>query len=155
MDMTSAIRQVEIDINRYKNIKREKILELKNAYRTLIGYCEPCDCNKGDNFDLVFEKSEIICGKCDNLRYIHKHGANVVPALRIIKEQIDFVNNKYDKEISELEEGLKVIREMNTVCETCTGSGYVYKPRPNVYCERERVVCPDCKGTGIILNKRG
>lgn len=152
MNLIPAINQMKSDMNRFKNMRDEKYKDLRSAFWTLSKYCKPCDCHKGypdEILEHIFDTDVAVCPHCNNLGYTPITGEiNVIPAMQTIITLIKDNQRKYESDIKELESGLKVIREMNTTCERCEGSGLVSKPRPNVYCEREYTTCPDCKGKG-------
>ena len=158
MNLVPAINQIESEIKRYKNMKDEKYRELRSAYYTFSRYCKPCDCNVENKPDFIleniFEEKKVHCICCQDLGYLSIAGeVNVIPAMKVIIEEIKANDKKCKEEVHELEEGLKIIRDLNTTCERCMGSGKVYKPRANSYCERELAICPNCNGTGKIKKK--
>ena len=153
MNLIPAINQMESDKKRFKNIKDEKYRDLRSAYWTFSKYCNICDCNVGHNPDFIleslFEDKRVSCSCFKDLGYLPIKGEiDVTPAMIIILGEIKENEKKYQKQIKEIDGGLKVVREMNTTCERCQGLGEVQKPRPNVYCEREYITCPECHGTG-------
>ena len=155
VNLIPAINQMKTDIQRYKNMRDEKYRDLRAAYWTLSKYSEMCECNKGKNPDYIledlFKGEHEHCKCCGDIGYVAKDGEiNVIPAMKTILDTLKDNEKKLEKQTLELEAGLKVIREMNTTCERCRGTGVVAKPRPNVYCDREYMDCPDCKGKGEI-----
>ena len=152
MNLITAINQMESDIHRYKNMRNEKYRDLRSAFWTLSKYSKVCECHKGNPDDIlnhIFDENSGTCPICNNIGYVAITGEiNVIPAMQTVIDTIKDNQRKYEIQVQEIEAGLKVIREMNTTCERCKGSGQVTKPRPNVYCEREYIDCPDCKGTG-------
>ena len=155
MNLVPAINQMKVDIQRYKNMRDEKYRDLRSAYWTLSKYCMVCECNIDKSPDYIlndlFEKKHKHCKCCGDIGYVAKDGEiNVIPAMKTILDTIKDNEKKLEKQTAELEAGLKVIREMNTTCERCNGSGVVIKPRANAYCEREYMDCPDCHGKGEI-----
>lgn len=155
MNLIPAINQMESDISRYKNIRNEKYRDLRSAFWTFSKYSKSCDCHKGNPDDILnhlFDENPAICPNCNNIGYLPiENEINVIPAMQTILDTIKDNQKKYERQVKEIEAGLKVIREMNTTCERCKGTGQVQKPRPNVYCEREYINCPDCKGRGEIV----
>lgn len=78
-----------------------------------------------------------------------KSNLNLVPAIEEMARQINKVKQEYKTKINELEDGLKALRNLNTVCERCNGSGSIPKPRSCAEDDdRYPVSCPSCHGSG-------
>ena len=54
---------------------------------------------------------------------------NLVPAIEALEEQMSELEKNYRRERADLEEGLKALRKLNTVCERCKGKGKVLRSR--------------------------
>lgn len=48
---------------------------------------------------------------------------NLVPAIRAIEGQISELKNEYVKKITPYKESLAKLKEINTACESCCGTG--------------------------------
>lgn len=72
---------------------------------------------------------------------------NLVPAIRAIEKQISELKSEYVKKITPYKESLAKLKEINTACETCCGTGRVFR-RSCAEDEGDYYTCPDCKGSG-------
>ena len=147
MNLVPGIDATISEISRLENMRHEHLMDLKSAFNCLSKYTTVIDYYK--DFEVDSDSSYLIN---ENKIYICKVGAgcNVIPALQIIIDKMKEIEEKIDMQINDLNGALVELRALNTTCEKCKGSGKVYKPRPNVYCERETMTCPECHGLGII-----
>lgn len=67
-------------------------------------------------------------------------------------QEIAAINDRCAKRLAEYEVALHMNEDLNTACLACNGDGYTYEPTDSTYDCRsaERVLCPECKGTGLI-----
>lgn len=77
---------------------------------------------------------------------------NLVPAIRAIEGQISELKNEYVKKITPYKESLAKLKEINTACESCYGTGKVFM-RSCAEDEGDYYTCPDCKGSGKCVTK--
>lgn len=80
---------------------------------------------------------------------------NLIPAITAMVKQRDSYIYSMNRKISEMDEGLKILRRLNTVCEECGGGGWILRSRacaeddrPDPNDPRDRKVCPICGGSG-------
>lgn len=80
---------------------------------------------------------------------------NLVPAIKAIEEQVNEMENKFQREIMPYRDSLAQLRKLNTVCEHCSGKGKVLRPRacsedyrPDPDDPTDWIPCVQCKGTG-------
>ena len=73
---------------------------------------------------------------------------NLTPAIREIEKQINEIKNKHQKELQPYMDSLKSLREINTTCEKCDGSGKVFR-RACAEDEGDYYSCDACHGTGL------
>ena len=76
---------------------------------------------------------------------------NLVPAIRAIEGQISELKNEYVKKITPYKESLAKLKEINTACESCCGTGKVFR-RSCAEDEGDYYTCPDCKGSGKCVS---
>ena len=151
MNLVPAIRETRIQLNKIKSERDSQIRNLNFSFETLSGYCNVYKNNEEylANGKYSIDDTVHIFVFNDNI-YESKDNVNIIAGLIAIRSQIDAVYKSYEKEISSLEEGIKTLREMNTTCEECGGSGFL-KKRTCAEDEGEKYVCSFCKGTGKIL----
>lgn len=82
---------------------------------------------------------------------------NLVPAINAIEEQMRELHADFNKQMSELEDGLATLRKLNTVCERCGGAGKFLRSRacaeddrPDPNDPRDYHKCDKCHGTGKV-----
>lgn len=76
---------------------------------------------------------------------------NLVPAIRAIEGQISELKNEYVKKITPYKESLAKLKEINTACESCYGTGKVFM-RSCAEDEGDYYTCPDCEGSGKCVS---
>lgn len=60
------------------------------------------------------------------------------------------ITAKYQDEIAAIERTIKQLKQYNTVCTKCNGSGTIYKPRTCAEDDDKYMIkCPQCKGSGL------
>lgn len=81
---------------------------------------------------------------------------NLVPGIKEVQKIVNQMEAEHQKALAPYLNSLKVMREINTTCETCEGKGWVLRARacaeddrPDPNNSRDRNQCPDCHGTGI------
>lgn len=72
---------------------------------------------------------------------------NLVPAIRAIEKQICELEGEFAKKVAPYRESLAKLKEINTACENCGGTGKVFY-RSCAEDEGSDYVCPDCRGSG-------
>lgn len=81
---------------------------------------------------------------------------NLVPAINEMQKEISNLELEYAGKLKELKDGLRALRQLNTVCEKCEGKGkYLrsracaedYRPDPNDPSDYK--TCPECNGSGL------
>lgn len=78
---------------------------------------------------------------------------NLVPAIKEIERQINEIKNKHQNELQPYIDSLKSLREINTTCENCGGSGKVYS-RACAEDDGDYYFCDDCRRTGLQRNTK-
>lgn len=80
---------------------------------------------------------------------------NLVPAIQEMENAIGRLKHEYEIQIKELQNGLKALRQLNTVCEKCDGKGTILRsracaeddrPDPNDPTDWRK--CSECHGSG-------
>jgi len=152
VNLVPAIRETRTQLNKVKSERDSQIRNLIFSFETLSAYCNVYKSNEeyfANGKYSIDDKTHIFIFE-DNI-YEAKDNVNIIAGLVAIKSQIDIVYQTYEQEISSLEEGIKTLREMNTTCEHCNGSGFL-KKRTCAEDEGEKYVCSFCKGSGKVLN---
>lgn len=73
---------------------------------------------------------------------------NLLPAIRSIEEQIRVIESDHRKKIAPYQMSLDELRKINTACETCGGSGQIFK-RVCAEDDGSTYLCSVCCGTGV------
>lgn len=141
MNLMVAINEMKSQIDKLTYEKAEVITNLIHAFHSLTKYCLIYEYIPNELLGTEFVKYK-------EKYYFSNNKVNIIAGLRSILEIIEEEEKKYNSKIEELEQGLKVIKGMNTTCEKCSGSGKVKRPRANSYCEIEMMTCPVCHGSG-------
>lgn len=76
-----------------------------------------------------------------------KPDINLVPAIREIEEIIRNLKSKHRKELEPYEQSLDALKNINTACLNCNGTGKVFH-RACAEDEGDYYTCEECKGTG-------
>jgi DnaJ-class molecular chaperone len=98
--------------------------------------------------NVLILQSFAMAAQCAKVRIVMPNeDLNLVPAIRAIEEQISKLNSEYVKKITPYKESLAKLKEINTACETCCGTGKVFR-RSCAEDEGDYYTCPDCKGSG-------
>lgn len=141
MDLMVAINEMKLQLRALNCEKSEVITALIQSFNSLTKYCLIFDYipNELSGKDFV---------EYNGNYYFSNNKVNIIAGLRCIIDIIEEEQKKYDSQIEELQEGLEVIRGLNTVCETCNGRGKIRKPRLNSYCDIEMIPCVICQGSG-------
>lgn len=148
MNLVSAIKELKKELNRILNERDSQVKNLNFSFETLSKYCTIFK-NEDKNYPYLKYpiNDEIHIFITDNKIFESTSAVNVIPGLKIIKEQIEQIYKKYDLEIKSLEHGIYELQQMNDVCECCEGKKEI-KKRVCAEDEGEMVPCPICKGTG-------
>lgn len=80
---------------------------------------------------------------------------NLVHGIKATIAKMEEIDRERDAKIKDLEDGLKALRKINTVCEMCYGDGRVLRKRacaeddrPDPNLPEDMIRCTSCKGTG-------
>lgn len=80
---------------------------------------------------------------------------DLLDGIKALEKRRIEINQKYQVEMQGIEEALRLLREMNEVCEECDGQGWHLRPRacaeddrPDPSDPNDRITCTHCHGTG-------
>lgn len=86
---------------------------------------------------------------------------NLVPAIKILEEEIRKLGYEFDKQIQPYRDSLSQLRKINQACERCNGTGKVLRSRacaeddrPNPNDPMDWNKCPICGGSGLSATKK-
>ena len=147
MNLVRAINDAKTQLNKIKTERDNQMRNLEFSFSTLSNYCNIYPQEEYIKVGKYNINDSIHIYLFDNNVYESKKDVNVIAGLSVIRAQIDAIYEKYEPDISSLNEGIKTLRTMNNVCEHCNGIGFI-KKRTCAEDEGEMYPCPTCKGTG-------
>lgn len=86
---------------------------------------------------------------------------DLTPAITALRANIQSLKQQRDSALKPYKDSLDALRKQNTVCERCHGEKSVLRPRACAEDDldpddpRDRIKCPNCKGTGIAPGQEG
>lgn len=156
MNLVKQIKDLEIEREIEKRNFSQYISEIRKALDIFEPYCNVVPFSKNELEDykniLATEEYKNNTIYFDGYLYSQKGDSiYVIGYMKGILIAYEDRKKEHEKKMEEYTELIDNLYTHNDACFKCRGTGVIHKERYNSYCEREEIVCPECKGTGKII----